>query len=224
MDNFIHKINLIVLSIPKTVIFNLHYFPIKDAIKFPIFVSHRVAFQCLKGEITIKNKLKTGMIRLGYHENPAFDRKRERMVWHVTGKVIFNGNAYIGNGNKLAVTGVLECGKDFQMSGNSQIVCKENILFGNDILIGWDCLFMDGDAHKVYAIDDSITRLNPNRPINVGDRVWFGTRCLILKGTKISNDTVVAANTCISKPFSESNIILGGYPCKIIKNRIVWAK
>lgn len=146
----LHKVWLGIAAIPKTVLFNFRYLPLKDAVKFPFIVSHRVALQKLSGKVKIKAPIRTNMIRLGFHENPAFDRK-ERAVWHNTGTVIFNGTAYIGNGNCIANTGKLTIGSNFQMSGNSKIVCKYDTSFGNDVLIGWGCLFMDGDAHKVYT-------------------------------------------------------------------------
>lgn len=145
----IHKVWLSVLAIPKTILFNFRYLPFKDAIKFPFIVSHRVALQKLNGKVEINAPIRTNMIRLGFHENPAFDR-RERAVWHNTGTVSFDGTAYIGNGNAIANTGNLVIGNNFQMSGNSKVVCKHSISFGDDVLIGWGCLFMDGDAHKVY--------------------------------------------------------------------------
>lgn len=83
----------------------------------------------------IKAPIRTNMIRLGFHENPAFDQK-DRVVWHNTGTVVFNGTAYIGNGNCIANTGKLTIGSNFQMSGNSKIVCKHNTTFGDDVLIG----------------------------------------------------------------------------------------
>lgn len=149
----IHKLWLSVAAIPKTVIFNFRYLPLKEALRFPFIVSHRVALQKMSGKIEILAPIRANMIRLGFHENPVFDR-RERAVWHNTGTVVFTETAYIGNGNCIVNTGKQTIGNNFQMSGNSNVVCKYDTSFGDDVLIGWDCLFMDGDAHKVYTVEN----------------------------------------------------------------------
>lgn len=63
---------------------------------------------------------------------------------------------------------------------------------------------------------------NTNRPIKVGNKVWFGVRCLILKGAVIPDGCVVAANSCITGAFEERDSIIGGYPAKILKSKIRW--
>lgn len=150
MMNRIHKILLILKAIPKTLVFNFKYFPVRDAIKLPIIVSHRVRLQKMNGSVEIDSPIKFNMIRIGFHENPIFDQKNTYAVWNNEGKVSFSGNAYLGNGSCIANFGALKLGNNFQMSGNSSIVCKSDISFGNDVLIGWNCTFIDGDAHKIY--------------------------------------------------------------------------
>lgn len=148
----IHKVNLMLKSIPKTLYFNFKYLPIKEALKFPIIVSHRVTLQRMDGSIEFGQPIHFNMVRKGFHENPVFDQKRNRAVWNNAGKIVFNGTAYFGNGSCIANFGELKFGNNFQMSGNSSIVSKSDISFGDDVLIGWDCTFMDGDAHKVFPL------------------------------------------------------------------------
>ncbi|MCC8138950.1 MAG: acyltransferase [Lachnospiraceae bacterium] len=215
----LHKLYLAICAIPKTILFNFRYLPLKQAIKFPIIVSHRVAFQKMTGEIRIESPIRFNMIRIGFHENRSFDQKRERAVWHNEGIVIFKGTAYLGNGTRLANTGTLILGNNFQVSGNSSIICRHETTFGENVLIAWDCMFMDGDAHKVYQ---GSTLLNSERPILVGNRVWFDARCLVTKGATIPDGCVIAANSCIYKVFEEKNAIIGGYPARVIKVGIHW--
>ena len=146
-----HKIWLMAAAIPKTVIFNFRYLKFRDAIKFPFIVSHRVRLQSLGGKVKLEVPARFNIIRLGFHENPAFSQK-DKAVWFNRGTVIFKGTAYLGNGTCVANSGELTVGDNFQVSGNSRIVCKEKMSFGDDVLISWDCLFMDGDAHAVYDI------------------------------------------------------------------------
>ena len=45
-----HKLNLSLRDIPETILFNFRYLPLKQAIKFPIVISHRDALQTMSGE------------------------------------------------------------------------------------------------------------------------------------------------------------------------------
>ena len=49
-------VNLL-FSIPKTLRFNLHYFPLKKALKFPVIVSHRTFLRELHGKICLPEKV-----------------------------------------------------------------------------------------------------------------------------------------------------------------------
>ena len=223
MNEKMYKFILGIRAIPKTIWFNFKYLPIRDAIKFPVIISHRVALQRMDGNIEFAMPIKFGMVHIGFHENPSFDR-RLRTIWNNKGTVAFLGSAYMGNGTAIANSGCLQLGSNFSISGNSTIICKEKISFDDDVLIGWNCIFMDGDAHKVYSTNNvwGGERLNHNRPIAVGKHVWIGAECKILKGTVIPDGCIIAANTCIYKRFDEENCIIGGYPAKIIKKDIWW--
>ena len=168
------------------------------------------------------------MIRIGFHENPAYDQHNNRAVWYNTGLVRFNGNAYLGNGTAIVNTGNLCIGNNFQVSGNARIICKENIQIGNDSLLSWDCLIMDGDAHKVYDINSQTTviceqkPININRPVIIEDSVWIGAGVTVTKGVIIPKGCVIAANSCVIKSLDIENAIYGGYPAKLIRENIIW--
>ncbi|MCM2996634.1 hypothetical protein M3647_04035 [Paenibacillus cellulositrophicus] len=206
-------------AIPKTVYFNLKYFRFKDAIKFPVLVSHRVVLSKMKGSVEISAPLKTAMIRIGFGKVRIFDQRRMRAVWHLEGSMVFKGSASLGNGTKLSVLGNLTMGNNFIVSAHSQIECRKRIVFGDDVLIGWDCLFMDTDGHHI--LKDG-RKINQNKDIIVGDRVWFGCRTTITKGVIVASDIVVATNTCLYGTFLETNCIVAGNPPEIKKRDITW--
>ncbi len=56
----------------------------------------------------------------------------------------------------------------------------------------------------------------------IGNNVWICCRNSILKGSKIPDGCVLAAGSLIFRVFSENNCIIGGNPCKILKNNISW--
>lgn len=210
----------ILLSLPKTLRFNFHYFPLKTALKLPVFVSHRTFLRELHGKIMLPEKVNTSMIKIGFGDVGHYDRKRSRSIWQVSGTVAFGGKASIGHGSKLSVRGNLTLGADFNMTAESTIVCAHQISFGNDCLLSWDILIMDTDEHPIYNQDG--IRTNPDKPILVGNHVWIGCKCTLLKGTEIPNNTVVAAGTLLTSAFSGENQVIGGNPPAILKSNVRW--
>lgn len=210
----------ILLSLPKTLRFNFHYFPLKTALKLPVFVSHRTFLRELHGKIMLPEKVNTAMIKIGFGDVGHYDRKRSRSIWQVSGTVAFGGKASIGHGSKLSVRGNLTLGADFNMTAESTIVCAHQISFGNDCLLSWDILIMDTDEHPIINQDG--IRTNPNKPILVGNHVWIGCKCMLLKGTEIPNNTVVAAGTLLTSAFSGKNQIVGGNPPAVLRSDVRW--
>ena len=210
----------ILCSLPKTLRFNLHYFPLKTALKLPVFVSRRTYLRELHGEVVLPEKVETAMVKIGFGDVGHYDRKRSRGIWQVSGTVTFGGKAGLGHGSKLSVRGHLNIGTDFNMTAESTIVCADSITFGNDCLVGWDVLVMDTDEHPLY--DMAGNRLNPNRPIVVGNHVWIGCKCVLLKDAEVPDNTVVAAGTLLKSAFEGENQVVGGNPPAVLKREVRW--
>ncbi|MBR3572361.1 MAG: acyltransferase [Bacteroidales bacterium] len=210
----------ILLSLPKTLRFNLHYFPLKTALRLPVFVSHRTFLRELHGKIMLPEKVNTAMIKIGFGDVGHYDRKRSRSIWQVSGTVAFGGKASIGHGSKLSVRGNLTLGADFNMTAESTIVCAHQISFGKDCLLSWDILIMDTDEHPIYNQDG--IRTNPDKPILVGNHVWIGCKCTLLKGTEIPNNAIVAAGTLLTSAFSGENQVIGGNPPAVLRSDVRW--
>ena len=207
-------------SIPKTLRFNLHYFPLKTALKFPVVVSHRTYLRELHGKVELPEKVETAMIKIGFGDVGHYDRKRSRGIWQVSGTVSFGGKASIGHGSKLSVRGHLSLGAGFNMTAESTIVCAKEIRFGDDCLLSWDILVMDTDEHPLYNKEDE--RINPDKAILVGNHVWIGCKCVLLKGAEVPDNTVVAAGTILKSAFAGNDQVIGGNPPTILKRDTRW--
>lgn len=211
----------LICSLPKSIYFNVKYFGIKDGIRLPILLSHNVKFIKLNGDIEILDKLKMGMIKIGFGNVGIFDKRRSKTLLELNGQIIFNGRADIGHGSKLCVNGILTIGNRFKITAESSIICYERITIGDDCIFSWENLIMDTDLHKVY--DENNNYVNPNKEILIGNKVWVGCRCTILKGTTLTNGIVVAAGSLINKTFFDQNTVLAGNPAKVVKNDINWS-
>ena len=210
----------IIRSIPKTLRFNFHYFPLKTALKLPVVVSHRTYLRELHGKVELPEKVERAMVKIGFGDVGHYDRKRSRGIWQVSGTVSFGGKASIGHGSKLSVRGHLSLGKDFNMTAESTIVCAKEIRFGDDCLLAWDILMMDTDEHPLY--DRESQHINPDKAILVGDHVWIGCKCVLLKGAKVPNHTVLAAGTLLKTTFAGEHQVIGGNPPTVLKREVRW--
>ena len=210
----------IVRSIPKTLRFNFHYFPLGTALKLPVVVSHRTYLRELHGKVVLPEKVERAMVKIGFGDVGHYDRKRSRGIWQVSGTVSFGGKASIGHGSKLSVRGHLTLGNGFNMTAESTIVCAKDIHFGDDCLLSWDILVMDTDEHPLY--DKEHKRINPDKPIIVGNHVWIGCKCVLLKGAEVPDNTVLAAGTLLTSAFSGEQQVIGGNPPSILKREVRW--
>ena len=238
----------IVRSIPKTLRFNFHYFPFATALKLPVVVSHRTYLRELHGKVMLPEKVETAMVKIGFGDVGHYDRKRSRGIWQVSGTVSFGGKASIGHGSKLSVRGDLKLGAGFNMTAESTIVCAKEITFGDDCLMAWDVLVMDTDEHPLFNRRETTRRetrdsgpvprpevpcpvsnemenerINPDKPIIVGNHVWIGCKCVLLKGAEVPNDTVLAAGTLLKSAFAGEQQVIGGNPPSILKRDVHWA-
>ncbi len=206
----------------KTLRFNLRYFPFRDAMRFPVFVSRNVKFRTLKGDIEIKSPLKTGMIRIGYGKVGIFDERYTRAIWEVSGKVIFRGEAMIKFGAAVSVGpgAILDIGDRFRISSNSKIICFKKVRFGENCRISWNVQFMDTDFHYITDMGGNI--LNHPRKIHLGNNVWVGSHCTFSKGAILPDNTIVASRSLVNKEFEGEYQVIGGAPAKVIKSDVKW--
>lgn len=107
---------------------------------------------------------------------------------------------------------------------------KERITIGNDVNIGGDCLIMDNDAHPIDYLQRRRSYKNKwggriyrqkigTAPIEIGDDVWIGARCQILKGVHIGARSIIAAGSIVTKDIP-ADCIAGGNPAKVVRNLI----
>ncbi len=213
------KINL------RSIYLNFRLLPFAQALKFPLFISHNVKIHSLpkRGNLKILGNITPGMIQIGYLNLGTLDYSRDLTILQLNkdSHINFYGKCSIGCGSNISVNekGTLDIGKCFNITGKSSIICSKTIQFGSDVLISWDCLIMDTDFHKLYI---NGVQTNKSKPIIIGNKVWIGCRCTILKGGEIPDGCVIGANSLISKKLESNNTLYAGYPIKALKDNILW--
>ena len=111
--------------------------------------------------------------------------------------------------------GIITLGGGISVYRNLNVVAKsgKRVDIGDECMFARDIIIRNNDGH---TITDTITGeiLNAPEDIKIHDKVWVGTRCMILKGSEISEGSIVGAMALVNKKFCEPNILIAGGPAK----------
>ena len=212
------------LSLPRSLYYNFRLLPFYQAIRIPIFFSNHVVVKVeSKSQVKIESQnIHAGMIKIGYTQCEFFLANHHNSVLDIgEGKLVFDGYANIGAGAKLSIDkgGILFLGNHFWSTGPILIVARKLIQLGYNCVLSWNISIMDHDAHDIYH---GGVLSNTPHPVIIGDHCWIGFNSIILKGSSLSNDVIVGANTILTKDIEESNVIVAGNPASIKKRNVVW--
>lgn len=201
--------------LPYTLFFNFRLLPLCQAVKLPIWL-YKPKFGKLTGKVSIESSvIKTGMIRLGFFSVNIYPNTG--CMIDIRGEVIYKGKCFIGNNSFISVgeTGSLVFGNNFRNTSSIKIACYHSIVFSSDVLVGWDCLFMDTDFHALTKNDGSLTR--GYAPIMIENGVWLGFGCKVFKGALVPSQCVVSAQTILKCRVDAppKSIIECSYPVQI---------
>lgn len=113
-------------------------------------------------------------------------------------------------------------GDKSKFMGECHLVAASLVTIGKDCAISWDTQIMDTDFHHIYGQDGKL--LNMDKPVAIGNHVWIGSHSIILKGTALPDELVIAAGSIISSgsfDISEGTV-LTGLPTRVLKKNIKW--
>lgn len=122
---------------------------------------------------------------------------------------------------------------------NCQLIVGENSTFGSvhiavtetgsKVIVGSDCMFSydidirSGDSHPIFSIESG-DRINHAEDVIIGDHVWIAAHSVLLKGTTISDDSVVATGSIVTGKFLTKGVIIAGNPSKVVKQGVTWSR
>lgn len=108
---------------------------------------------------------------------------------------------------------VIEIGDNVGMSG-TVIGAAKHIKIGNDVMFGGNAFVTDFDWHPVHPARRH--ERAEARPTTIEDNVWVGMNSVVLKGVTIGKNSVIAANSVVTRDIP-ANVIAGGNPAKVLK-------
>ena len=122
---------------------------------------------------------------------------------------------YISASNNAKV----RIGENSYLSQEIKINSRHGVTIGKNVLIGYQVMMMDYEAHTIFYNDKS----NRESGIVIGDNVWIGVRVMILKGVTIGSGSIIGANSCVVSDIPE-NCIAVGSPAKVVRKNIKWQR
>lgn len=98
---------------------------------------------------------------------------------------------------------------------------NSSVILGDNCLISKDVEIRTGDSHSIFDQNNK-RRINFAKDVVIHDNVWIAAHVRILKGVVIQRNTVIGNSSVITKPFYKENVVIAGFPAKIIKENIYW--
>jgi len=126
------------------------------------------------------------------------------------GRIILNDDVMLFAKGKLII------GNGFGINKYSRIIAHEKIEIGNQVTIGQMVSILDHDHNYTMNADKLTLDGYTTAPVKIGNNIWIGDKCTILKGVTIGDNVVVGANTLVHKDVP-SGVVIGGVPFKILK-------
>jgi len=133
--------------------------------------------------------------------------------------VRLSGKSSFGFGGHADLEPTLVIG-DFSFIGhNCTFLVSESITIGKHCLLAGGVRISDYDGHP---LDSGQRRRNEppsassSRPVVLGDDVWIGAGCHVLKGVRIGDRSIIGAGSIVTKDVP-ADVVVAGNPACVVK-------
>jgi acetyltransferase-like isoleucine patch superfamily enzyme len=141
-------------------------------------------------------------------------------------KIYLGNNVTIGRStigaSKVFDKPVLKVGNKTYIGYGTTISVAKEVVIGDNCMISGGCLIMDSDDHPLSPQKRLLgmpVEKEDVQPIKIGNNVWIGSNCTILKGVTIGENSVIATHSVLTKDV-EPNCMYGGVPAGLIRRNI----
>lgn len=212
-----------IYNLIRSLLLCLRYLPFKQAIHIPITFSSNVIIEELhRGCICFKSeRIRRHIAVFGLGGTAGLSHNKARISIQKGGRLILGENICLCQGTSIRIDngGTLEIDDGMYCNKNSFFRVHNNISFGSNALIGWNCYFCDYDGHTVFR--DGKPQQS-SLPIKIGNHVWIASNSTISKNVSIADGSIVACGSVVTRKFEEKNIMIGGIPATKLLENVNW--
>lgn len=161
--------------------------------------------------ITHPDVVVTGPVFLG--ARVKIERRRH------LGRIVLGRWVHLGDGTVLrAHEGTLRIGDKCVFGQNNTVNCHLDVQIGAECIIA-DFVYIGDFDHRTELTSLPIRRQGlVKSPVTIGPDVWLGVKSTILRGSRVGQGSVVAANAVVRGDIPEFSIA-GGVPAKVLVDR-----
>lgn len=110
--------------------------------------------------------------------------------------------------------GFIKIGENTCLNG-CYLNARESIIMGDNCRLASGVCILDHNGHEVYSLNRTVGS-DAGVAVRIGSNVWIGLNSIILKGTEIGDNCIVAAGSVVKGVFDE-NCIIQGNPARVVK-------
>lgn len=128
----------------------------------------------------------------------------------ITGGKLFIGKRFkMRDGAKIRVRKGAECiiGKNVSLNSNNMVACHEKVVIGDNVQFSPNVQIYDHD-HDFRSAGGLAEMKYKTSPVVIGNNVWIGANTVILRGTKIGDNSVVGAGCVLKGVFPSNSVIV----------------
>lgn len=120
-------------------------------------------------------------------------------------------------GADLGPDSILRIGPSCSIGRGSHIVAHQSIDIGADVFTG-PYVYITDQNHVYDDPETPIGRQWPrNSPVSIGSGSWLGTGAIILPGTRLGRQCVVAGGAVVRGEFPDHSVV-AGVPAKLVRS------
>lgn len=112
---------------------------------------------------------------------------------------------------------IIRLGNHVGLNGTA-ISAKKCIEIGDNTMIAANVIIVDSDFHAVWPPENRwiTSTADHDREVIIGRNVWIGMNSIILKGSRIGDNSIIGAGSVVNS-LIPANCIAAGNPAKVVR-------
>ena len=202
--------------------------------QFPMLILQGLRLYCSRMQsvfASLKSRLLFWVWGIESGEGSKFEGKvilsTRRRGQIVLGKNVIFNSRISGNLAGMSHPTIIDChaqGAKLTIGDNAgfssvAINCRTSITIGRNVKVGADVRIYDHDFHSIesdYRKSCADAMHIRKKPIVIGDDCFIGAQSIILKGTRLANETIVAAGSVVFGLDVPPKSLVKGNPAVIV--------